>query len=60
METEINFKTIRQTAKETGIAEFRIRQWAKTGKLPGFMAGTRFYVNVPQLREQLERGTVSG
>lgn len=32
-----------------------LRAWLKQGQLPGFYAGTRFYVAVDVLREKLDR-----
>lgn len=49
------YKTIRQTARQTGLPEHHLRQLVKRGECPGFYAGTRFYVNIDALIEQLER-----
>lgn len=46
--------TITKAAKETGVAEFRIRQMQKEGRCPGVFAGTRFYVDVDRLLGQLD------
>ena len=45
--------TIRQTAARGILPENRLRIMQKEGRLPGFMAGNRFYVNVEQLEEIL-------
>lgn len=52
-----DYCTIRETVKlfGGGLSENQLRARKKEGRLPGFFAGTRFYVNVPKLREQLER-----
>ena len=46
--------TIPKTAKEIGIAEFRLRRLQKEGKCPGVYAGTRYYVDVDRLLVQLD------
>ena len=40
--------TINEAEKETNIPAFRIRKWVKMGIIPGFYAGSRFYVNVDE------------
>ena len=50
----MEFKTIRQTAALGILPEYRLRQMQKQGKLPGIVAGTRFYVNVKALMAQLD------
>lgn len=50
-----NYQTIRQTARNAGLPEHHLRQLVKRGECPGFYAGTRFYVNVDALTEQLDR-----
>lgn len=52
------FLTIRQAAKIVGLSHARIRQWVKDGQVPGFYAGTRFYVNMPKFRKALDTGIV--
>lgn len=47
------FRTIRQTSVLYRIPEGRMREWQKQGKLPGYYSGTRFYVNVSALFNQL-------
>ena len=47
------YQTIRQTVRSEGIPETALRRMVKAGKIPGFYSGTRFYVNVAKLREQL-------
>lgn len=50
----MNLKTVRQTAALGVLPEFRLRQMQKEGRLPGFYSGTRFYINVDMLMEQLQ------
>lgn len=49
-----NFQTIRQTAHETGLPEGMLRARLKRSKLPGFYAGSRYYINAPLLMEMLD------
>lgn len=51
----MEYLTIRKEAKASGIPEFRLRKWVKQGCVPGFWAGTRFYVAHERLMERLER-----
>ena len=46
--------TINQTAKEKGLPHTYLRARLAQGRLPGFYSGSRFYVNVDMLCEQLE------
>lgn len=48
------YMTINQTVSETGFSEGMLRAWLKRGKLPGFYAATRYYVNVPMLMQMLD------
>ena len=48
------YMTIRQTASETGPAAGTLRARLKRNKLPGFYAGSRYYINVPLLMEMLD------
>lgn len=48
------YMTIRQTAIETGLAAGMLRARLKHNKLPGFYAGSRYYINVPLLMEMLD------
>ena len=51
----MEFLTIRETAKKTGIPENRVRQWSKMGVLPGFYAGTKFMINLDRFLEYLDK-----
>ena len=48
------FLTIRRAAAEVGLPHTLLRKMLSEHRLPGFYAGTRYYVNVDLLREQLE------
>ena len=50
----MNFLTINQAAKDIGLPHSRLRAMLSEHRLPGFYAGTRYYVNIDLLREQLE------
>ena len=50
-----NYLTIRQTAKELGFPETRIRIMVKRGECPGIYSGNRFLVNVEALWSNLTR-----
>lgn len=47
--------TIRQAAAAGPLTEHALRQRHKQNRLPGLQVNTRFYVNYPQLLEQIER-----
>lgn len=56
-EAEIcKFRTIRETAKELQVPECRLRAWVKQGRVKGFFSGSRYYINVLQLQDALNRG----
>ena len=55
----MRFMTINQTAQAVGLPHTCLRSMLATGNLPGFYAGTRFYVNVDQFREKLEQDSRS-
>lgn len=48
------YLSIRQTARQTGIAESFLRSAVKEKKIPGFYSGKKFLVNVPRLLAILE------
>ena len=50
----MQFLTINQTAREVGLPHTCLRSMLAVGQLPGFYAGTRYYVNVDVLREKLD------
>lgn len=50
--------TIRETASVLGIADCRLREWQKQNLLPGFYAGSRFYVDVELFRKSVETGVI--
>lgn len=50
----MNYITINSAAKKGPFPEFRLRKWLKEGRLPGFYAGNRFYVNYDLLMQMIE------
>lgn len=54
LKTKMHFLTINQTAPEVKLPPTCLRRMLAENRLPGFYAGTRYYVNVDMLREQLE------
>lgn len=54
------YQTIRQAAASTGVPEYRLRTWVKQGKVPGFNAASRYYVNVPLFLDGLQEGRING
>lgn len=46
-------RTVRQTARETGVPEHLIRAGIREGWVPGFPRGNRFYVQVDRFLEYL-------
>lgn len=53
------FRSIRQTARETGLSECFLRKLYHAGRLPHVMAGVKVLVNIPALLRQLEKEGVS-
>ncbi len=49
--------TIRQTAATGILPENRLRTMQREGKLPGFIAGNRFLVDVEQLEKLLREAS---
>lgn len=47
------FRTMTQVEKMGIITRYTMRLMLKAGTLPGYYAGTRFYVNLDKLLEQL-------
>lgn len=50
----MEFLSIAQTAQAEKLPATALRRMLKQGTLPGFYAGSRFYVNVERLRQQLD------
>ena len=50
----MQFLTINSAARETGLPHSRLRVMQSQGRLPGFYAGSRYYVNMDQFRAQLD------
>ena len=54
---EINkLVSIRQAAKRGPLSEYALRCLLRAGKLPGFFINHKFYVNYPQLLEEIDAG----
>lgn len=51
---ENRYVSIRKTAERTGVPEFRLRAWKAQGKLPGFSAASRYYVDLVSFQAQLD------
>lgn len=51
------FLTIRQAAARGPLTEFRLRVLKAEGRLPGFYAGSRYYINYGKLLEMLDQMT---
>ena len=56
--SEREYLTIREAARLLHVSHDRIRAWQKQGLVPGFFAGTRYYVNFPRFKEKLEAGEI--
>lgn len=54
MKESVVYMSIRQTAKQTGLAESFIRAAVKKKQVPGFYSGNKFLVNVPRFLAALE------
>ena len=52
------YLTIRQTARELKIPEKFIRNEVKRGAAPGFMSGSRCYIDVTAFRDVLRRANL--
>ena len=50
------FKTIKETAKITNLAEYRVRKIVKTGKVRYILAGKKFLINLNSLLADLNDG----
>ncbi|MBQ3803294.1 MAG: helix-turn-helix domain-containing protein [Oscillospiraceae bacterium] len=53
------YKTVRQTSKLCGIPEYRLRQWIKQGRVPGWHSGNRFMVDIEELLALLKKESLS-
>ena len=52
------FKTIKETAKLTGLATYRVRQIVKSEKIKYLKAGNKFLINIQNFLEYLENGDI--
>lgn len=55
---EKNYVSVRTAARILGLPEYRLREWRRMGQLPGFYAGSWFYVDVLRLQAALDAGTI--
>lgn len=46
--------TIREAAKTGIMSEYALRRFAKQGKLPAIYMGNRCYINIEQLKKQID------
>ena len=53
------YNTVRQTSKLYGIPEYRLRQWIKQGRVPGWHSGNRFMVDIEELLALLKEESMS-
>lgn len=47
------YQSIKDTVKVTGLSEYFLRKQLAAGTLPSVRSGTKIFVNVPKLLEQL-------
>ena len=52
--SQVRFMSVRETSRETGIAESYIRQQIASNAVPGFYSGKKFNVDVPAFISQIE------
>lgn len=52
--------TIKEAAKETGLAEYHIRRLCKTGEIVAVKTGRKFLVNITKLCEYLNTTHAGG
>ena len=52
--TMAKYLTINQAAKELDLPNWTLRTMHRNGEVPGFYAGSRFYVNIELLLKHLE------
>ena len=55
-----DYNTISTTKKVTGLSEHYLRKLLKEGQLPGFYVGTRYMVNLRELRLLLQSKESAG
>ncbi len=50
------YQKFAQASKTTGLSQYFLRKGCKDGSIPHIRSGTTYYVNVPALLEQFNRG----
>ena len=58
MEAEKRFLTIEETAEQTGLSVYYLRQGVKTGRIPHIKCGCKSMINVIKLIEILDAESV--
>lgn len=60
MEITKRFLTIEETAKQTGLSVFYLRQGIKKGTVPFIRCGCKAMINIAKLIEMLDEQSVNG
>lgn len=60
MREDVNYPTIRQTARRGPLSEHALRLMQKQGRLPGFYCGNHYRVNYAALMDQLQAESMKG
>ena len=60
METTKRFLTIDETAKQTGLSVFYLRQGVRQKQIPHVKCGNKTMINLPKLIEILDEQSVNG
>ena len=50
----MRLRSIKKAAQEASVPEYRLRQWTKQGLIRSVAAGTRRYVDLDSLADQIE------
>lgn len=54
--SDVPFQKIDEAVKTTGLSAYYLRQGCRSGTIPCVRSGRTFYVNVPALLHQFNRG----
>lgn len=54
--SDVPFQKIEDAVKTTGLSAYYLRQGCRSGTIPCVRSGRTFYVNVPELLQQLRKG----
>ena len=49
------FQKIDEAVKTTGLSAYYLRQGCRSGSIPCVRSGRTFYINIPELLQQLKR-----